>query len=332
VAPPKDQTPPAETISWLLHSNPWTRYRTLRDLCEPPADDPEVIAAHQVLHEHPLVKDMIGNACRWPEPALKRHNDAAHPLCALTVCADMGIDGTALSEPLGRIAAHPSPEGPYRSQLQLYKRFTGRQGVEWLWMACDAPSLLYVALHYGIAPEATQLALEHLVGLATENGYRCVAAPELGSFHGPGRREDPCPIANLLALKALSLCQSPKTAAAAAAACEMLLWHWEHQKEQKLYLFGIGTDFRKPKYPLLWYDILHVVEVLSRFPAVHADQRFLQMLDTLLAQTDEQGRLTARSMYRAWKGWDFADKRTPSPWLTFLLARILKRLRTAASA
>jgi len=325
------RTPATDTIHWLLASNPWTRYRTLVDLCERPADDAEVIGTRQVLHEHPLVQDLIARANRWPEPALKRHNDAAHSLCALTVCADMGIDARVLAEPLQRIADHASPEGPYRSRLQLYKRFTGREGVEWLWMACDAPSLLYLALHYGIAPVTTQRALSHLVNSATENGYRCTATPELGSFHGPGRREDPCPIANLLALKALSLRQTPETASAAASACEMLLWHWEHQQERKLYLFGIGTDFRKPKYPLLWYDILHAVEVLSRFPAVHADPRFRQMLDTLLALRDAQGRLTARSMYRAWKGWDFADKRTPSPWLTFVLERILKRLAPSSS-
>jgi hypothetical protein len=31
-------------------------------------------------------------------------------------------------------------------------------------------------------------------------------------------------------------------------------------------------------------------------------------------------------MYRAWKGWSFADKKRPSPWLTFLVLRIQHRL------
>jgi hypothetical protein len=31
-------------------------------------------------------------------------------------------------------------------------------------------------------------------------------------------------------------------------------------------------------------------------------------------------------MYVAWKGWSFADKKTPSPWLTFLVRRIQKRV------
>jgi hypothetical protein len=31
-------------------------------------------------------------------------------------------------------------------------------------------------------------------------------------------------------------------------------------------------------------------------------------------------------MYRAWKGWSFADKKNPSPWLTFLVLRMIKRM------
>jgi hypothetical protein len=106
----------------------------------------------------------------------------------------------------------------------------------------------------------------------------------------------------------------------------MILWHWAHQRERKLYLFGIGTDFRKLKYPFVWYNLLHVVDVLSRFPFAHADPRFREMVAALTAQADEQSRYTATSMYRAWKGWSFADKKRPSPWLTFLVMRIQRRV------
>jgi hypothetical protein len=92
-------------------------------------------------------------------------------------------------------------------------------------------------------------------------------------------------------------------------------------------MFGIGTTFRRLKYPFVWYDILHVVDVLSRFPFVHADPRFREMVETITAQADEDGRYRAGSMYRAWKGWEFADKRSLSPWITFLVRRILKRVQ-----
>jgi hypothetical protein len=218
-------------------------------------------------------------------------------------------------------------------------------------MACDAPTLLYALLAFGpstlrrgsgqallrtglgddeLCPEPVegrvQKALEHLVGLVDENGWRCKAAPEFGeTFNGPGRKEDPCPIVNVYALKALSQVPELLDSPATRAGAEMLLWHWEHQTERKIYLFGIGTDFRKLKYPFVWYDILHVVDVLSRFPFVHADARFQEMVETITTQADENGRYTASSMYRAWKGWSFADKKNPSPWLTFLVLRVIKR-------
>ena len=93
-----------------------------------------------------------------------------------------------------------------------------------------------------------------------------------------------------------------------------------------LFLFGIGTDFRKLKYPFVWYNVLHVVDVLSRFPFVHTDPRFREMVEAITTQADERGRYTANSMYRAWKGWSFADKKHPSPWLTFLVLRMQRPL------
>jgi len=95
-------------------------------------------------------------------------------------------------------------------------------------------------------------------------------------------------------------------------------------------MFGIGTDFRKLKYPFVWYDVLHVVDALSRFPFVRADPRFREMVETITAQADEEGRYTAGSMYRAWKGWSFADKKRPSPWLTFLVLRVQRQTTATA--
>jgi hypothetical protein len=202
-------------------------------------------------------------------------------------------------------------------------------------MLCDAPTLLYALLGFGLRDHpAMQRAVEHLTSLIRDNGWPCAASPDLGKkFKGPGRRSDPCPIVNVYALKALSQVPELLDSPATRTGAEMLLWHWEHQDERKIFMFGIGTDFRKLKYPLVWYDILHVVDVLSRFPFVHADPRFREMVEAITAQADEacpeqsrrEGRYTATSMYRAWKDWSFADKKHPSPWLTFLVLRTIKR-------
>jgi hypothetical protein len=329
---------PTDLIQWLLASDePWTRYRTLLDLLDRPEDASEVQAARAQMLAHPQVQALIAEAAAWPGYALKRHNDAGHPIYKFSTLADFGLraddPGPALSEVEGMAAgieavmAHQSPEGAFQSLMNIHKRFGGTGEDTWSWMLCDAPTLLYALLAFGLGDdERVRRAVDHLVSLVDDNGWRCVAAPELGKFRGPGRKADPCPIVNVYALKALSqvprLLDSPATRTGA----ETLLWHWEHQSERKIYLFGIGTDFRKLKYPLVWYDILHVVDVLNRFPFVHTDTRFQEMVETITTQADGEGRYIASSMYKAWKGWSFADKKNPSPWLTFLVLRVRGRM------
>jgi hypothetical protein len=327
-----------DSIQWLLESDePWTRYRAMVDLLDRPENDPEVQSARAEMLAHPQVQALIVEAATWPGYPLKRHNDASHPIYKFSTLADFGLraadPGPALSEVEGMAAgikavmAHQSPEGAFQSLMNIHKRYGGTGEDTWSWMLCDAPTLLYALLAFGLGEDQrVERAVEHLVGLVDDNGWRCKAASELGKFRGPGRKDDPCPIVNIYALKALSqvprLLDSPATRTGA----EMLLWHWEHQSERKVYMFGIGTDFRKLKYPFVWYDILHVVDVLSRLPFVYTDPRFQEMEETITAQADENGRYTASSMYKAWKGWSFADKKTPSPWLTFLVLRVQRRM------
>jgi hypothetical protein len=83
-------------------------------------------------------------------------------------------------------------------------------------------------------------------------------------------------------------------------------------------MFFMGTDFSKLKAPLVWYDLLHVAGVLSRFPWVHGDPRFQSMLDAIRAKAGPDARFTPESVWTAWKDWDFGQKEVPSPWLTLL--------------
>jgi hypothetical protein len=323
-----------DPTQWLLESDElWTRYRTLVDLLDRSEDNPEVQAARAEMLAHPQVQALIAEAAAWPGYALQRHNDASHPLHKFSTLADFGVrhDDPGIAVGIEAVMAHQSPEGAFQSLVNIPKAFGGTGEDTWTWMLCDAPTLLYALLAMGLGDDPrVKLAVDHLVGLADENGWRCVAAPELGKFKGPGRKDDPCPIVNVFALKALAqapeLLDSPVTRTGA----EMLLWHWEHQTERKIYMFGIGTDFRKLKYPFVWYDILHAVDVLSRFPFVHTDPRFHEMVKVITAQADEQGRYIAGSMYRAWKGWPFADKKNPSPWLTFLVLGVQRRIGQTA--
>jgi hypothetical protein len=290
--------------------------------------DEEVLAARKEMVSHPQVQGLLGDLGSWGDRPLKRHNDASHPIYSLSTLADFGVraEDTDVLIGLEAILDHQSPEGAFQTLLSIPTRYGGSGEDGWSWMACDAPTVLYALLAMGLGDNArVQRAVEHLVSLVEENGWRCVVGAELGSMRGPGRKADPCPIVSVYGLKALSQAPDWVDSGATRIGAEMLLRHWEHQTERKLYLFGIGTDFRKLKYPFVWYNVLHVVGVLSRFPFVRRDPRFQEMVDVVLAQGDGDGRFTAGSMYRAWKDWSFAGKKEPSPWLTFLCCQVLRR-------
>jgi hypothetical protein len=89
----------------------------------------------------------------------------------------------------------------------------------------------------------------------------------------------------------------------------------------------MGNDFRKLKAPLFWYDILNVVDVLSRNSKIVKDNRFIDMMKEIEKKVDKDGKYKAESIYRSWKGWDFNQKKEPSGWITYYIERIKDRLQ-----
>jgi hypothetical protein len=83
---------------------------------------------------------------------------------------------------------------------------------------------------------------------------------------------------------------------------------------------------------LVWYDLLHVLDVLSRFRWLAHDARLLDMLTLLKGKADAHGRFTPESVWTAWKDWDFGQKRAPSRWLTLLCWRIIQRVEAPEPA
>ena len=93
-----------------------------------------------------------------------------------------------------------------------------------------------------------------------------------------------------------------------------------------MYLFGMGTDFLKLKAPLIWFDLLHFLDIFSHLPIVFKDERFLEIVAVLESKMDAEEYFTPESIYMPWKGWDFGQKKIPSYWITFLAHRILHKI------
>jgi len=319
-----------DPIPWLLREGPpWVRYRTLIDLLGYPERDERVREARQAMVTHPRLRSLIARAGEWPAQALERHNDARHPLHLLTVLADFGLraDDPGMAALVRKVMGHQSPQGAFQTLVRLPRAFGGSGQAAWTWVLCDAPSLLYALAAYGrYEDDAVQQAARSLAGLVRANGWPCSAGSELGRFRGPGRKEDPCPLATLLALKALAWFPGQAGEAALQPGVELLLAQWEHATGRRHYLFGVGSGFRRLKYPFVWYDILHTAEVLTRIPAARRDPRLGDMVQAILDRRDRDNRFTPGSVWMAWADWDFGQKRQPSPWMTFLVLRLLRRL------
>jgi hypothetical protein len=278
----------------------------------------------------PSVQGIVDDLQGWPSYPLLRHNDARHPLHKLVFLADLGLKRTdpGLSEVIDRITGHTSQEGIFQVLVNIPVRFGGSGEDEYSWMLCDAPLILYSLIRLGLEDDPiVRGAVSYLVGLVEDYGWPCAAASRFGkSFRGPGRKGDPCPYANLVMLRTLSQIPDIRDSQACYEGTSALLNLWEDRRERRPYLFAMGTHFNRLKAPLIWYDILHVLNVLSLFPQVAGDPRLLEMVDLLSCKADDDGRFTPESIWKAWGDWEFGQKKEPSRWITLLSHRIFTRL------
>ncbi len=318
------------TIDWLLQSEPWTAYRTRRDLLGQDENEKEVIANKQKMIEHPRIQQLISELLQWPGETLNNHKKAGLLIHKLSFIAEIGI--TIEDPPAGEIAEkvmqHMTEYGVPEVIMSIPKVFGGTGETEFNWMLCDAPLILFSLVKMGLADNpSVGKGIQYLAEKARDNGWPCAATPKLGKFHGPGRKDDPCPYATLLMMKALAVAGDTDRIEAQAGA-ECLLSLWERSREAHPYLFYMGTDFRKLKAPFIWYDIVHFADVLSRFEWLRDDERLIDMVN-VIKQKEVDGRFIPESVWMAWKELDFGQKKEPSSWLTFLILRIKKRMEAS---
>ena len=316
-------------LDWLLQGPAWVQYRTRLDLMAEPEASPQVSDARaRMLADAPL-QALVAELGNWPGKVVASHKSAGQPFHKLAFLADLGLKASDPGIPpiVDRILSHQDPAGPFQLPMNIGAAYGGTGVETWGWALCDAPLTLYALASFGLAahPRVRQ-GIDYLTGLVRANGWPCAVSKELGSWRGPGRKEDPCPFANLAMLKLLSVTEELHAVPAALSGIETLLSLWQNSQSQHPYIFYMGDDFRKLKVPFIWYDLVHVLDILSRFPAARSDARFLDMLAVLTAKMDSDGCFTLESVWQAWKDWEFGQKKTPSRWLTLCAWRILRRL------
>jgi hypothetical protein len=320
-----------ERIEFLLNGPSYVGFNTLIHILEKNRNDDEVVSCREKMIKNPLVEDILNDCLSWPGPVLKRHNDAKLLLHKISFLADIGLNRH--DETMDRVAelimSDQSGEGPFRILTHLYERFGGSGENEMAWFLCDAPIVVRALAEMGYARDKRVLkARDYLISLADNNGWRCHASDELGRFRGPGGKDLECPYSTLLMLGLISEYPELMNGEEAQNGLEVILELWSDRKKRKPFLFGMGTDFKKLKSPAIWYDILHVTDVLSRYEKARNDERLHEMMEIIYSKADGNGLYTPESVWMAWKGWDFAQKKLPSPWITFKVLSIQKRMKS----
>jgi hypothetical protein len=317
---------------WLLEGEPWIEYRTRLDLMGQSEEDPRVISARNSILADSQVRNLLAELSEWPGTVIASHKSAGQPFHKLTFVSDLGLKAKdpGINTITERILAHQSAEGSFQLPMNIPTHFSGTGKDEWAWALCDAPLIVYALANFGMGNmKEVKAATKNLAELIRDNGWPCAVSKELGKFRGPGRKDDPCPFANLAMLKALSVIEEYRDSPACHVGAETILRLWKDSSTQHPYMFFMGTDFRKLKVPFVWYDILHVLDVLSQFAWVRKDERFLDMFKLLKSKADQQGSFSLESVWTAWKDWEFGQKKAPSRWLTLLAWRIIGRVEMA---
>jgi len=317
-----------DILDWIMDGPAWVRYRCLVDLTGAALDDPRVGEAYYEMALDSGIRQLISDVCNWGETPLKRHNDASHSLHKLAFLAEIGmtVDTPEIRQIADMVIRQPDEAGILQVLSNYPTVFGGSGQDEWLWALCDTP-LVAASLVKMKAVESREVerAYQPLIGLVKDNGWPCAASPNLPRFRGPGRREDACPYATLLMVRLLTELDESEHSAALFSAADALLTLWENSRNQRPFLFRMGTDFRKLKVPFIWYDILNLADALSLIPAALADIRFGEILDIIQCKADMHSRFTSESIWTRWKGWEFCQKKEPSRWVTLCALRVLKR-------
>jgi len=308
--------------AWLLESNPWTNYRTLIDLLELPENSSKVFDAKQKLDNDKLVNELINDADQWFPVNATRHDDSKLAHYKLRMLADFGftVKDQRILQIVEKAMAHRENDlFAIRQTLPLKDTIAGTD--EWHALPCDSTILNYTLIKLGLDNELIAKNIEHIRDKwSTDEGWFCFL-PFVNGQHKKIRIG--CPMAGLMALEVFSLVPQLKESIYAHHAYEPLKFHLEYGKS--LYYFGRSKKFWTLKYPFVWYNALYLADVLSRFEFTK-DEPLLKDLITWIEQMQtEEGKFKANSMYTNYRNWDFADKKQPSPWITFLCCRILKR-------
>ena len=311
----------------LSVSEPWLQYAIRSNILN---ESKEALAGleQKVLNDK-RIQRYLKDVSDFHSMQVTNHKNPDLPVQKLLFLLDIGLDTDVpeISNAVDIIMEHKDGHGVYQSLTNIPKHYGGKGEDVFGWCLCDAPLLLTALLRAKVDyQQHIKQGTDHLVALYREQGFPCSVSEVHGTFRGPGRKDDCCPYATLIMLNLMAEIEEYRNSDAVRKGTDVILSLWENSTGKHPYMFYMGTDFRKLKAPAMWYDIVSVADCLSKFEFARSDERFHEMIGIIKEKQDENGMFTPESVYQKCKEWDFGQKKTVSPYLSFLCIRLLKRL------
>lgn len=316
------------SLNFLLESEPWIQYLVNHNLLKKSNEDLRELQQHVLLDNR--IKGYLNDITDFHSILVSNHKNPDLPIHKLHFLLDMGLDTEIpqIGNAIQQIKAHKDGHGVYQSLTNIPKHFGGTGADIFGWCLCDAPLLLSALIKAGCDyPSDIMPGVEYLITLVRENGFPCAVSQEFGKFRGPGSKGELCPNATLQMLKLLSLIPEYHDSTIVNYCIDALLLLWVESKKRHPFQFYMGTDFRKLKAPMIWYDIVSVTDCLSHFSQARQDERFKEMLALIKQKQNVDGLFVPEAVFLKYKEWDFGQKKKPSPYLTYLCISILDRCR-----
>lgn len=317
----------SKTIEWLLEqAEPWVVLNTRRDLLGQKDDAPEVRRALDQLKKNSKVDELLNEVKVWPSPRpLGRAYDPKDSLWKLSVLADFGLTRedkrvAGVSEKIfAHQAAAPAPPGFLHGGFDHTKSWDKKPYI------CISHVMTYALARFGyLGDQRLEKAYEYLASWQRPDGGW---HPTEACLAGNERENDPsCPFGTVNVLRAVAAHPKLKQSATAAKGVANVLNLWERRKEPYRPVgFGMGATFNRLQYPFVQHQLLKTVDTLSNFKFALSDKRFEEMLVHVVGKVTDEGQFKAEGINKPYAEFDFGQKKTISPWITFLVTRAVQR-------
>jgi hypothetical protein len=290
-------------------------------------DDPEVKEAYNTLKKNKSIAGLLDEVKVWPqERRLGRAYDPKDTLWKLSALADFGLkrDDTRIAAVAKKVldaqAPEPAPPGFLHGGFDHTKAWDKRPYI------CISHVMTYALARFGYLDDArVQRAYDYIEEWQRlDGGWHPTEACLPG---GEREKDESCPFGTVNVLRAVAANPELNDSDVVRRGVDFVLTCWERRKEPYRPVgFGMGGTFNKLQFPFVQHQLLKTVDTLSGFPAAIEDERYKDMLAAVTEKQTSEELFTPEGVNKPFAEFDFGQKKVPSPWITFLVARAHHRL------